>query len=73
MKYRVLIQKDIDNYLKECHFTDREKKVFLLRCEGKTLYDIAELLNETDDTIGKIARAVKEKICEVGVLPKMCS
>lgn len=66
-----LTQKQIDYYIKECHFTDEEKEVFLLRTEQKTIMEIAEILNSSRTKINNLSRRINVKLTDVGLLPKM--
>lgn len=57
-----LTKPEIDYYLDECNFTDREKQFFLLRTCDSTLEDCIEIMSLSPSTIDRISKMVKQKI-----------
>lgn len=64
-RYASFIQSDIDHYLQLCNFTDRERTLFLLRCQGNPLEECADRMSVSMSTVKRIYNDVKSKIKRV--------
>ena len=66
--YNEFIQEEIDFYLREANFDDRERSLFLYRNKKIPLEEIAELMNCSVSTINRINRTMKKKIIKAAPL-----
>lgn len=60
--YKEFIQEEIDFYLREGGFNDRERTLFLIRVNDGTLEEASEKMNVSKSTIDRINRTMKKKI-----------
>lgn len=56
---------EIEHLLEKCNFTDLEEKFFLLRTQGISLLEIAEIMNICRRTADNYSRKVRKKIIKV--------
>lgn len=56
---------EIDYFLEKCNFTDFEEKFFLLRSQGKSLLETAEILNISRRTADTYSKKIRKKIIKV--------
>ena len=56
---------EIDYLLEKCNFTETEEKFFLLRTQGVSLLEIAEIMNVSRRTADNYSRKVRKKIIKV--------
>lgn len=66
--YKEFVQQDIDFYLKECAFNDRERTLFEMRLKEFTLEEISEKMNVSKSTVDRINKTMKQKISKVKTL-----
>lgn len=60
-----LTQIEIDHYLTFAHFTDTERAVFLLLCDGFSTTAIEERLHMSEATVGRNKTKIYDKIVRV--------
>lgn len=65
MKVCDFTKKEIEYLVSECNFSNDEENVFLMRCKGHTLDEIAEKMNVCYKTAYRINRRIKNKIIKV--------
>lgn len=58
-------QAEIDKFIRECNFTENERKLFDLRNAGMKLDDCAEAMNYSVSQIKRINKKMKNKIIKV--------
>ena len=56
---------EIDYLLEKCNFTETEEKFFILRTQGISLLEIAEIMNICRRTADNYSRKVRKKIIKV--------
>lgn len=56
---------ELDYFRENCNFVNDEIQVFEMRSKGRTMEEIAEMLNISIDKAYKISRKVKKKILKV--------
>lgn len=56
---------EIDYFLEKCNFTDFEEKFFLLRSQGKSLLETAEILDISRRTADTYSKKIRKKIIKV--------
>lgn len=60
--YKEFIKEEIDFYLREANFDERERSLFLYRNSKILLEEVAEKMNCSVSTINRINRTMKTKI-----------
>ena len=60
--YKEFIKEEIDFYLREANFDERERSLFLYRNSEIPLEEVAEKMNCSVSTINRINRTMKTKI-----------
>lgn len=60
--YKEFIKEEIDFYLREANFDERERSLFLYRNSKIPLEEVAEKMNCSVSTINRINRTMKTKI-----------
>ena len=60
--YKEFINEEIDFYLREANFDERERSLFLYRNSKIPLEEVAEKMNCSVSTIDRINRTMKTKI-----------
>lgn len=65
MKFKELIQDEIDYYIDKCHFTPDELDVFTARCNGDKVVKISLELGMCDRTVTRISNKIKDKMKKV--------
>ena len=60
--YNEFIKEEIDFYLREANFDERERSLFLYRNSKIPLEEVAEKMNCSVSTINRINRTMKTKI-----------
>ena len=60
--YKEFIKEEIDFYLREANFDERERSLFLCRNSKIPLEEVAEKMNCSVSTINRINRTMKTKI-----------
>ena len=56
---------EIDFLLEKCNFTKTEEEFFLLRTQGISLLEVAEIMNVSRRTADNYSRKVRKKIIKV--------
>ncbi len=59
------LKHELDFFVDQCNFTDREKQFLYLSNKEETLESIAEKLNYSVSTVNRISKRVKNKIMKV--------
>ena len=59
------LEHELDFFVDQCNFTDREKEFLYLSNKEETLESIAEKLNYSVSTVNRISKRVKNKIMKV--------
>ena len=65
MNVKDFTQDEIDYLLKRCNFVGYEKDLFVLRAQGTTIEEIAEILEISYDYARKVSQKVNRKIIRV--------
>lgn len=55
-------KREIGYFLENCNFTSRERQLFLLRNEEKSLEECAEIMNVSNSTVSRVSRKMNNKI-----------
>lgn len=65
MKVTDFVQTEIDYILSNANFTGREKSLFELRNQEKSLEECAELMDCSVSTVSRINKGMKRKIMKL--------